>query len=161
MIYGAGVDVGSTQTKAVIVDGSRRIVARSLIQTGANVSRAGENAFVRACEAAGIPADRLAVDPGIGFGKTKLHNAEILGALSLYHGLGCGLMIGASRKAFVGGPEGRLPPSERRPGSLAAALAAVAQGVQIVRVHDVAQTKRALAVWAAIGAAGGGEPGIS
>ena len=84
-------------------------------------------ARVRACEAAGIPAERLAVDPGIGFGKTKVHNAEILGALSLYHGLGCGLMIGVSRKAFVGGPEGRLPPSDRLPGSLAAALAAVAQ----------------------------------
>jgi dihydropteroate synthase len=118
-------------------------------------------ARVRACEAAGIPAERLAVDPGIGFGKTKVHNAEILGALSLYQGLGCGLMIGVSRKAFVGGPEGRLPPSERLPGSLAAALAAVAQGVQIVRVHDVAQTRQALAVWAAIEAAGGGEPGIS
>jgi N-acetylglucosamine kinase-like BadF-type ATPase len=59
MIYGAGVDVGSTQTKAVIVDESRRIVARSLIATGANVSRAGENAFVKACEAASLAAGRL------------------------------------------------------------------------------------------------------
>jgi dihydropteroate synthase len=118
-------------------------------------------ARVRACEKAGIPPERLVVDPGIGFGKTKRHNAEILAALSLYHGLGCGLMIGVSRKAFVGGAEGRLPPSARLPGSLAAALAAVAQGAQIVRVHDVAETRQALAVWEAIGTAGGSQPGVS
>jgi predicted CoA-substrate-specific enzyme activase len=72
MIYGAGVDVGSTQTKAVIVDESRTIVARALIPTGANVSRAGENAFVKACEAAGLPREAVGYVVGTGYGRYKI-----------------------------------------------------------------------------------------
>ena len=72
MMYGAGVDVGSTQTKAVIVDGSRRIVARSLIATGANVSRAGENAFVRCCEEAGFAREAVGYVVGTGYGRYKV-----------------------------------------------------------------------------------------
>jgi predicted CoA-substrate-specific enzyme activase len=72
MIYGAGVDVGSTQTKAVIVDESRRIVARSLIATGANVSRAGENAFVKVCEASGLPREAVGYVVGTGYGRYKV-----------------------------------------------------------------------------------------
>ncbi|HUO62588.1 MAG TPA: acyl-CoA dehydratase activase [Terriglobales bacterium] len=72
MIYGAGVDVGSTQTKAVIVDESRAIVARALIPTGANVSRAGENAFVKAGEAAGLPREAVGYVVGTGYGRYKI-----------------------------------------------------------------------------------------
>jgi (R)-2-hydroxyacyl-CoA dehydratese activating ATPase len=72
MIYGAGVDVGSTQTKAVIVDESRRIVARSLIPTGANVTRAAENAFVKACEESGIPRASVGYVIGTGYGRYKV-----------------------------------------------------------------------------------------
>jgi predicted CoA-substrate-specific enzyme activase len=72
MIYGAGVDVGSTQTKAVIVDEARRIVARTLIATGANVSRAGENAFRQACEAAGLPREAIGYVVGTGYGRYKV-----------------------------------------------------------------------------------------
>ena len=109
---------------------------------------------VAACEAAGITRDRIAVDPGIGFGKTLAHNLEILDQLALYHGLGCVLLLGVSRKGFIGRLSGGVPPKARLPGSLAAALAGVARGVQILRVHDVAETAQALAVWQAIALAG-------
>ncbi|OGK82418.1 MAG: hypothetical protein A2X52_11520 [Candidatus Rokubacteria bacterium GWC2_70_16] len=72
MIFGAGVDVGSTQTKAVILDESRSIVARSLIATGANVTRAGENAFVEACKAAGLPREAMGYVVGTGYGRYKV-----------------------------------------------------------------------------------------
>jgi len=72
MIYGAGVDVGSTQTKAVIVDESHRIVGRSLIATGANVSRAAENAFVAACESIALPRDAVGYVVGTGYGRYKV-----------------------------------------------------------------------------------------
>jgi predicted CoA-substrate-specific enzyme activase len=72
MVYGAGVDVGSTQTKAVIVDGGRRIVARVLIATGANVTRAGETAFARACEAAALPRAAVGSVVGTGYGRYKV-----------------------------------------------------------------------------------------
>jgi predicted CoA-substrate-specific enzyme activase len=72
MTLGAGVDVGSTQTKAVIVDESMQIVGRSLIATGANVTRAAENAFHRACEAAGIDPGRIAYVVGTGYGRYKV-----------------------------------------------------------------------------------------
>ncbi|MBI4247190.1 MAG: 2-hydroxyglutaryl-CoA dehydratase [Candidatus Rokubacteria bacterium] len=72
MIFAAGVDVGSTQTKAIIVDESRAIVARTLISTGANVTRAGENAFVQACQAAGLPRDAIRYVVGTGYGRYKV-----------------------------------------------------------------------------------------
>lgn len=72
MIFAAGVDVGSTQTKAVIVDGTRAIAARSLIATGANVSRAGETAFLRALEQAGLPREAVAYVVGTGYGRYKV-----------------------------------------------------------------------------------------
>jgi dihydropteroate synthase len=101
---------------------------------------------IEACERAGIPISRLIVDPGIGFGKTLAHNLALIGAMSIFHGLGCAVMLGASRKSFIA----RLsaaPADDRLGGSIAAAIAAAAQGVQILRVHDVAATRQALAVW--------------
>jgi dihydropteroate synthase len=107
-------------------------------------------ARIAACEAAGIGRGRLIVDPGIGFGKTLDHNVALLASLSTFHGLGCPILLGASRKSFIGRLSGGVPAPERAPGSIAAALAGVAEGVQIVRAHDVAATRQALAVWEAV-----------
>jgi dihydropteroate synthase len=108
-------------------------------------------ARVAACEVAGIGRARIAVDPGIGFGKTVEHNLEILRRLDLYRELGLALVLGVSRKSLIAKICKGEPPQERLPGSLAAALAGVLRGVHILRVHDVAETRQALDVWAAIG----------
>lgn len=107
-------------------------------------------ARIDACTAAGIDRTRLIVDPGIGFGKTIDHNLELLAGLSLFHGLGVPVLLGASRKSFIGALTGIKIASERVAGSIAAALQGAAQGVQILRVHDVAETRQALAVWEAM-----------
>ncbi len=109
---------------------------------------------VAVCKGAGIGRQRIAVDPGIGFGKTADHNLEILAALDKYAALGCALVVGVSRKSFIGRLSRDEPPKRRLPGSLAAALAAVARGAHILRVHDVAETRQALSVWHAITEAG-------
>lgn len=106
-------------------------------------------ARIEALVAGGIPRERIIVDPGIGFGKTQAHNLTLLTQLSLFHGLGCPVLLGASRKKFIG-TIGAAPEADARmPGSLAVALAGVAQGVQILRVHDVAATRSGLALWRA------------
>jgi dihydropteroate synthase len=105
---------------------------------------------IAVCAAAGVPAHRIVVDPGIGFGKTVAHNLEILSRLTLLHGLGCGVLIGLSRKSTIGRLSGGAPVEARLPGSLAGALQALQQGAQILRVHDVAETRQAIAVWQAI-----------
>ncbi|TWA82525.1 dihydropteroate synthase [Azospirillum brasilense] len=102
---------------------------------------------VEACRAAGVALERIAVDPGIGFGKTVEHNLAILRHTALYHGLGCALLIGLSRKTLIGKLSRNEPPKERLPGSLAAGLETLNQGAQILRVHDVPQTVQARAVW--------------
>jgi len=103
-----------------------------------------------ACRAAGLTQDRIALDPGIGFGKTVTHNLQLLAGVARLKVLGYPVLIGASRKSFIGKLSRGEAAKERLPGSLAAALAAVARGADIVRVHDVAATKQALAVWQAI-----------
>ncbi|MBU6508138.1 MAG: dihydropteroate synthase [Alphaproteobacteria bacterium] len=105
-------------------------------------------ARISACIDAGITREAIVVDPGIGFGKTQAHNFEILARIGLLHGLGTGVLIGASRKSFLGGSV-----DARLPGSLAVAIHAVQQGVQIVRVHDVAETRAAIAVTEALATA--------
>ena len=100
-----------------------------------------------AAEAAGIPRARLAVDPGIGFGKSFAHNLEIMEHLALFHGLGVTLLVGASRKGFVGHVTGVASAGARVHGSVGMALAAAGQGAQIQRVHDVAATRQALTAW--------------
>ena len=102
----------------------------------------------------GIPRERIVVDPGIGFGKRSHHNLEIMTRLTLLHALGCGILIGVSRKSLIGHIGGGIPPKARLPGSLAGALYALGQGVQIVRVHDVAETRQAVATWSAMTSAG-------
>lgn len=106
---------------------------------------------IGAAEAAGIERRHIAVDPGIGFGKTVDHTVDILRRLSLYRGLGCPLVVGLSRKSFIAALGDGAAPKERLAGSLAGALAAVSRGAHILRVHDVAETRQALDVWAAIG----------
>jgi dihydropteroate synthase len=98
-------------------------------------------------EAAGIARSNILVDPGIGFGKNVGHNLELMNGLALFHGLGCPILLGASRKRFIGALSNEAPAGERLPGSLALALKAVEQGAQIVRVHDVPETVQALKVW--------------
>jgi len=107
-------------------------------------------ARVHACEAAGIARDRIALDPGIGFGKTVEHNIEILKHLSLYDALGLPVLLGVSRKSFIGKIAEQPDAKLRLPGSIAAALAGVMRGAKILRVHDVAETKQALDIWRAI-----------
>ena len=99
---------------------------------------------------AGIARDRLVVDPGIGFGKTLDHNMALLRNIADFHGLGLPLLLGVSRKRFIGTIGGGENPKDRMPGSVALALHGAAMGVQILRVHDVAQTRQALALWQAL-----------
>lgn len=108
---------------------------------------------IEACVAAGIDRERLIVDPGIGFGKRGPENLAILRDLGLFHGLGCPILLGASRKGF-GDSTQALAPKDRLPASITAATIAAAQGVQILRVHDVAETLQALAIWRRIAGSG-------
>lgn len=106
-------------------------------------------ARVTACLAAGIPADAVAVDPGIGFAKGTEHNLRLIRTAGLFHGLGVPVLYGLSRKRFIGALSRGEPPRARVAGSLAAGLAVLGQGVQILRVHDVAETVQARALWTA------------
>ncbi|MGB1006895.1 MAG: dihydropteroate synthase, partial [Thalassobaculaceae bacterium] len=111
-------------------------------------------ARLAAAAAAGIPAARVITDPGFGFGKTVAHNLQILSWLGLFQALGCPVVAGLSRKSSIAkiasphAPE-ELPAARRLPGSLAFALAAATRGADILRVHDVAETVQALAIWRA------------
>jgi dihydropteroate synthase len=104
-------------------------------------------ARIQAAEAAGIARERIIVDPGFGFGKNVQHNLQLMNGLALLHGLGCPVMLGASRKRTIGALAGEAPADRRLPGSLAFALQAAQQGVQLLRVHDVPETVQALRVW--------------
>ena len=98
---------------------------------------------------AGVEREKIIIDPGIGFGKTLDHNLSLLRGLPTLAALGQPLLVGASRKAFIGKILG-LEPEERLEGSLAAAIAAVFGGAQIIRVHDVKETFKAIRVADAI-----------
>lgn len=105
---------------------------------------------VEAARAAGIKEANIIVDPGIGFGKTVAHNLTLLRGLSALHDLGLPVLLGASRKRFIGTIGGAEVAAERMPGSLAVALQGIAQGAQIIRVHDVAETAQAFRLWLAM-----------
>jgi dihydropteroate synthase len=105
---------------------------------------------IAAAVAAGLPREYIVADPGIGFGKTVEHNLAILQSVGIFHGLGVPLLIGASRKSFVQKLSGADGPKESVNGSVAVALDAISHGVQIVRVHDVDDTRQALTLWEAI-----------
>jgi len=100
-------------------------------------------------EALGIARARIAIDPGIGFGKSMAHNLALIEALPILAQIGCPIMLGASRKRFIGTLSGVEQAEARLAGSLAVALAGAARGAAILRVHDVAETIQALAVWQA------------
>ncbi len=102
-----------------------------------------------ACVDAGIGRDRIVIDPGFGFGKTVAHNVELLRGLDAFAALGYAVLVGLSRKSMLGAIAGR-DVDERLAASVAAALAAAVRGARILRVHDVAATVDALAVWNAI-----------
>ncbi len=102
-------------------------------------------ARIRELAARGFSKNKIIVDPGLGFGKTFTHNLEILYNVRKFSSLGCPVMIGASRKSFLG-----LSPDERLPGSLACALWAAKEGTGFLRVHDVGATRIALQAWNAI-----------
>ena len=106
-------------------------------------------ARIKAAAAAGITGERIVIDPGFGFGKTLEHNLKLLRELSGFSVLGCALLAGLSRKAMLGKITGREP-DQRVHASTAAALIAVQNGANIVRVHDVAATRDVLAVWHAV-----------
>lgn len=102
---------------------------------------------IEAAVAAGLPRASLIADPGIGFGKTAAHNATLLTNISLFHGLGVPLLVGASRKRSLQRLSGVKSPKGQTAANATSALDAVSQGVQIVRVHDVEETRQAFAVW--------------
>ena len=102
---------------------------------------------IAAAEAAGIARDRILIDPGFGFGKNVAHNLELMNGLALFHSLGCPLVVGASRKRTIGALSGESPADQRLAGSIAFALKAAEQGVQLLRVHDVPETVQALRIW--------------
>ncbi len=109
---------------------------------------------VFACQLAGIEKKRLLIDPGFGFGKTLEHNLLLLKNLERFTTVGVPLLVGLSRKSMIGTLTGR-DTNQRMPGSIAAALLAVQRGAMIVRVHDVAATRDALAIWSALEQTGG------
>jgi dihydropteroate synthase len=112
---------------------------------------------VALAERAGIPPERVWVDPGIGFGKTAAHNLLLLRRLSELRVLGRALLVGTSRKSFLGALVGGKPPAERLWATLGSVAAVAARGdADVVRVHDVAETKDALAVADALRLAGDG-----
>ena len=108
---------------------------------------------VRVCESAGIPRERILVDPGFGFGKTLDHNLLLLRHLDRFTDLAAGILVGVSRKSMIGALL-NAPVGERLSCGLAAAVIAVWQGANVIRTHDVRETVQALCVCAAARAAG-------
>jgi dihydropteroate synthase len=102
---------------------------------------------IAACEAAGIARSRIIVDPGIGFGKGVADNLALLGGLALFHTLGCPVLFGASRKRMIGALDGEAAVGDRLGGSIALHYQAAALGAQLLRVHDVPETRQALRMW--------------
>jgi dihydropteroate synthase len=107
------------------------------------------DARVAACEAAGIGRDRIVIDPGFGFGKKAVHNLDLIRGIPALVASGLPVLAGLSRKSVLGKITGRMV-GDRIHSSVAAAIVAVARGARIVRVHDVAATRDALAVWTAV-----------
>ena len=99
------------------------------------------------CIAAGIDPAKIVVDPGIGFGKGVADNLALVGGLALFHTLGCPILFGASRKRMIGALDNEAAADQRLGGSVALHYQAATQGAQLLRVHDVPETRQALRVW--------------
>ena len=104
-------------------------------------------ARIDAVVAGGVDRSRIIVDPGIGFGKSLADNLALINGLAIFHGLGCPILLGASRKRLIGALDNEAPVAARLGGSVALALKGVEAGVQLLRVHDVAETVQAVRVW--------------
>ena len=104
---------------------------------------------ILAAESAGIPRDRIMIDPGIGFGKTLQHNLTLLRGIGVFHGLGCPVLLGVSRKRFIGTIGDAPEAQDRMAGSISVAVSALAQGVQMIRAHDIVETRQAIDLWTA------------
>ena len=104
-------------------------------------------ARIDACVAAGIARDKIVVDPGLGFGKSLADNLAIMNRLGLYQGLGVPVLLGASRKRMIGALSNEAGVDARLGGSLALAMRGIEQGVQMLRVHDVAESVQAVHIW--------------
>ncbi|MDE2444664.1 MAG: dihydropteroate synthase [Alphaproteobacteria bacterium] len=107
----------------------------------------GLAALIAKAEAAGIERARICVDPGIGFGKSFRHNLDVMRQLTLYHGLGVAMLVGLSRKGFVGAVTGEKTAGKRMAGSIGGALQAAMMGAHLLRVHDVLETVQSLAMF--------------
>ncbi|WP_394196453.1 dihydropteroate synthase [Litoreibacter albidus] len=107
-------------------------------------------ARVAAAEAAGIARSRIILDPGIGFGKTQAHNLALVRNISLFHTLGCPILLGVSRKRFIGNIAGVDQAEDRASGSVSVALEGLRQGVQIIRAHDIEAHRQAFSLWRAL-----------
>lgn len=105
---------------------------------------------IEAAERAGVSRDRIVIDPGIGFAKTAEQSVELLRRLPELASLGCPILVGVSRKSFLGAVSGEADPKRRLPGSLAAGLFALSRGAAILRVHDVPETIQAIRLWQAL-----------
>jgi dihydropteroate synthase len=104
---------------------------------------------VAEAEAAGIARSHIMVDPGIGFGKSFEHNLQLLQQIALFHGLGCAVLVGLSRKGFIGALTQEAKAQQRLGGSVGGALQSAMHGVHMLRVHDVKETVAALKVFRA------------
>jgi dihydropteroate synthase len=104
-------------------------------------------ARVDAVVAAGVERSKILIDPGLGFGKSLQDNLALLNGLALFHGIGCGIVLGASRKRMIGALSNEAPAEARLGGSIALALKGAELGAQLIRVHDVFETAQALRVW--------------
>lgn len=102
---------------------------------------------IAAVVAGGVDRARIIVDPGIGFGKSLADNLALINGLAIFHGLGCPILLGASRKRLIGALSNEAPARERLGGSIALAMAGIASGAQVLRVHDVAETVQAIRIW--------------
>jgi dihydropteroate synthase len=134
-----------------------RVHGRDAEVVAAGSDKPGAQALARAA-AAGVPRDLVLLDPGIGFAKTAEQGVELLARIGELRRLGRPLLVGPSRKSFIGKLTG-APAGDRVPGTLAAVTACVLAGVEIVRVHDVAPCRQAALVAAAIRDAGAARPG--
>jgi dihydropteroate synthase len=130
-------DPATMNARAVYTDVAREVIDELALR-------------IEAAERAGIAREAIAIDPGIGFAKLAPHSAELLRRLPELAVLRCPILVGVSRKSFIGRLGGEADPQLRLPGSMAAGLFAVSRGASILRVHDVAETIQALRVWQAL-----------
>ena len=108
------------------------------------------NARVSDAVSAGVPREKIIIDPGIGFGKTQAHNLALVRNISLFHTLGCPILLGVSRKRFIGNIAGVDQAEDRASGSVSVALEGLRQGVQIIRAHDIEAHRQAFSLWRAL-----------